>query len=102
MTTMLTAAAQNREAQKDLFADLDPFIESVGYDQVAERLGIEVEDLMLMLDGQRDVTMTELRLIAIAAEVTITYSVTATLEQNPGLLGEISDLFAKDGTRVAA
>lgn len=45
-----------------------------GHVVVAERLGIEVEELESRLD-EFDFTMTELRLLAVACEIRISYSV---------------------------
>ena len=74
--SLLDVAAANREAQKNLLDAIDDAASTLGYEHVAERLDITVEELMLTLDGQRDLTMTELRLLAIAANVVISYDLT--------------------------
>lgn len=45
-----------------------------GYDIVAERLGLDVPELKLHLE-KGDFTLTELRLLAIACEVHISYNI---------------------------
>ena len=75
MADQLANAALNREATKDLLRSLDLAVDDFGYEEAAERLGISVLELRMRLDGERDITMTELRLIAIAAEVVIDYGV---------------------------
>lgn len=68
------AARCNIVAQESLLSNICTAAEQPA-DVVAERLGISVEDLEVVLRGQSDLTMTEVRLLAIASDLIISYQV---------------------------
>lgn len=98
---MLISASQNRQAQKTLLSSLDELVEGLGYETVAERIDTSVEELIERLDGECDVTLTELRLIAIAAGVTITYSVAAVADK-PVVVTDFDDVLGEVRLDAAA
>lgn len=68
------AAKCNRASQEDLLLTLSILSEQP-IDVVADRLGITEDEVASALGGKIDLTMTELRLLAIASDLVISYSV---------------------------
>lgn len=50
-------------------------IDTIGPDVVAERMGVSKEELVKMLHHMGDVTMSRLRRLSMACEVSVTYSI---------------------------
>ena len=77
-TDMLTAAADARTAVSGMLESLNLAADDLGYDYVAMLLDIDEPTLRRYLDGTEDMTLTELRLIAIATNMTLHIDVVAT------------------------
>ena len=76
-TDMFTAAADARTAVNGLLRSLDLAASDLGYDYVAALLDITPELLRARLDGTEDMTLTELRQLAIATSMSLTIDVAA-------------------------
>lgn len=70
-------AFYNRQRQADFFVQLRSKTESTGpsLDVVAERLGISEDEVVEALSGSVNLTLKEIRLLAIATEVVVTFRV---------------------------
>ena len=77
-TDMLTAAADARTAVSGMLESLNLAADELGYDYVAMLLDIDEPTLRRYLDGTEEMTLTELRLIAIATNMTLHIDVVAT------------------------
>lgn len=72
MTThMFTAAADARTAVSEMLDALNRAADELGYDFVAQLLDIDEDALRRRLDGTEEMTLTELRLVAIATNMTL-------------------------------
>lgn len=72
MTThMFTAAADARTAVSEMLDALNRAADELGYDFVAQLLDIDEDTLRRRLDGTEEMTLTELRLVAIATNMTL-------------------------------
>lgn len=71
LTDMLTAAADARTAVTGMLESLDLASAELGYDHVAELLDIDEVTLRLRLDGLEEMTLTQLRQLAIATGMTL-------------------------------
>jgi len=76
-TDMLTAAADARTAVKGMLESLNLAADELGYDYVAMLLDIDETTLRRRLDGTEEMTLTELRLVAIATGMTLRIEATA-------------------------
>lgn len=76
-TDMLTAAADARTAVKGMLESLNLAADELGYDHVALLLDIDEATLRRRLDGTEELTLTELRLVAIATGMTLRIEATA-------------------------
>lgn len=70
-TDMLTAAADARTAVAGMLESLDLASAELGYDHVAELLDIAPLTLRRRLDGMEEMTLTQLRQLAIATGMTL-------------------------------
>lgn len=77
-TDMLTAAADARAAVAGMLESLTRAADELGFDHVAQLLDIDEVTLRRRLDGSDEMTLTELRLVAIATSMTIRIEVVAT------------------------
>lgn len=71
LTDMLTAAADARTAVSGMLESLDLASSELGYDHVAELLDIDEATLRRRLDGMEEMTLTQLRQLAIATGMTL-------------------------------
>ncbi|ASD21487.1 hypothetical protein B7495_04770 [Cryobacterium sp. LW097] len=71
------AAEHNLRAQEELLNLICVHQEQSGnsIDMVADRLGISAPEVEEILEGRADVTLTELRLLSVACDVVVAYSV---------------------------
>lgn len=74
----MSIAKRNLEAQEQLFRDIQEK-RSVSIGEVATRLGVSQEEAKDALNGE-DLTLTELRLLAVSTGVVIEYRVTGLLD----------------------
>lgn len=63
---MLTAAADARTAVADMLESFAFAVESLGFDYVSELVDIDESTLRRQLDGTEEMTLTQLRHLAIA------------------------------------
>lgn len=70
-THMFTAAAENRTAVAAMLESLNRAADELGYDYVALLLDIDEASLRRRLDGTEEMTLTELRQVAIATNMAI-------------------------------
>lgn len=63
---------------------------SVSVAQIAESLGVEFEEAQAALDGDIDLTLTEMRLLAIASELVISYEVKPVRNYFAGMFRRVS------------
>ncbi len=75
MTQLLTRPAGNRQAVNSLLEALDFAASDLGYGYVAELLDMDVNTLRMKLDGDNDITLTELQQLAIATSIEFTIEV---------------------------
>lgn len=68
---MLSAAADARTAVNELLTSLDRAADDLGYDYVAELLDIDERTLRARLDGSEDMTLSQLRQLAIATSMSV-------------------------------
>lgn len=73
-----TVASMNLEAQHQLFTMLNAAVRASGQtpEEVADRLGVETYVVHEILDGDRDMTLTEIRHFAFSVDACVTYRVT--------------------------
>ncbi|MEN0022006.1 MAG: hypothetical protein AAGC61_01905 [Microbacterium sp.] len=70
------SATCNRANQESLLTQLS-LVAGQTIDVIAERLGIEAKEVEAALSGKMDLTLTELRLLGIASDTIISYTVRA-------------------------
>lgn len=68
---MLTAAADARTAVQDTLRAFDLAAADLGYGYVAELLDLDEQTLRRRLDGDLDMTLTEMRQLAIATGLSL-------------------------------
>jgi len=77
-TDMLTTAENARTAVNGMLRSLDLAAFDLGYEYVAELLDTDTLTLRRRLDGDEDMTLTQLRQLAIATGMTLTIDAVAT------------------------
>lgn len=82
MVADLSLAQANVLAQQEMIQQLEAarIVSGRSVDEVAALLGVEPSMVQQSLSGERDLTLTELRLLAFAVDAVVEYEVESTAE----------------------
>lgn len=83
------AGRRTRQNQETLLRDISTVTDQ-SLAVIAERLGLALEEVREALSGQMDLTMTELRLLSIASEVTVSFHVRPARRDYDAMLHSVS------------
>ena len=77
LSTGQWSAILNRSAEASLYVEMSSAQQdaSIPRSEVARRIGVTTEELEDIMAGEADLTMTELRLLAVASEAVVTFRV---------------------------